>query len=162
MVINCSSTGVVTRISVHVGSCWISASALGSDHCWSSGISRNARFSPQKKKKKKGGLLPVSHVTPLQPTSHSQEPSPSIPPLHFPWTQAHAAGRDGDTLGRAAGEGRAGTFCSRLFQETLWLVPIGFYLQNKSKFKVCLSFLYSQIQGLKLYFNGKALVKKQC
>lgn len=162
MVINCSSTGVSP-----VFQCMWEAAGYLLVH-WDP-ITAGVLAFPEtlasrrrKKKKKKGGLLPVSHVTPLQPTSHSQEPSPSIPPLHFPWTQAHAAGRDGDTLGRAAGEGRAGTFCSRLFQETLWLVPIGFYLQNKSKFKVCLSFLYSQIQGLKLYFNGKALVKKQC
>lgn len=75
MVINCSSTGVVTRISVHVGSCWISASALGSDHCWSSGISRNARFSPQKKKKKRGDSY-RSRMSPLSSRRHIRRSRP--------------------------------------------------------------------------------------
>lgn len=38
---------------------------------------------------------PVSQITPLQPTSHSQEPSPWIPLLHFPWTQVQAVERGG-------------------------------------------------------------------
>lgn len=43
----------------------------------------------------KTGHSPVSHVTPLQPMSHSQEPSPSTPLLHFPWTQVHTVGEMG-------------------------------------------------------------------
>lgn len=73
-------------------SCCVSGSALGSDHGGSSGISWIARVLHQRAKRR--GCSPVSHVTPLQPTSHSQEPSPSIPLLHFPWTQVHAAGRE--------------------------------------------------------------------
>lgn len=45
----------------------------------------------------KTGHSPVSHVTPLQPMSHSQEPSPLTPLLHFPWTQVHTVREMGES-----------------------------------------------------------------
>lgn len=70
--------------------------ALGSDCGLVVSFSEMLTFYLRKKKKKKAGHSPVSHVTPLQPMSHSQEPSPSTPLLHFPWTQVHAVGEMGE------------------------------------------------------------------
>lgn len=81
---------------------WEAAGCLGSGHLdtWHWALVTAAVLSfPEMlasfPRRQRRGHSPLSHVTPLQPTSHSQEPSPSIPLLHFPWTHAHTVGRDG-------------------------------------------------------------------
>lgn len=44
-----------------------------------------------------GRLSPLLHLTPRQPTSHSQEPSPEGPWLHLPWTQEHTGWKNAHT-----------------------------------------------------------------